>query len=85
MFAAFVGLPFAFIQQLGLGLAVAVLLDATVIRSVLLPATMTLLGDWNWWMPRSSTGSRGSRSRASPDEPDGRTIPGRSSLRRDPA
>jgi RND superfamily putative drug exporter len=28
------------------------LIDATIIRSVLLPATMTLLGDWNWWMPR---------------------------------
>ena len=27
-------------------------IDATIIRSVLLPATMTLLGDWNWWMPR---------------------------------
>ena len=36
----------------GLGLAVAVFIDATVIRCVLLPASMTLLGDWNWWMPR---------------------------------
>jgi RND superfamily putative drug exporter len=52
VFAVFVGLKFVFIQQIGLGLAVAVFLDATVIRSVLLPATMTLLGDWNWWMPR---------------------------------
>ena len=51
VFAAFITIPFAFIQELGLGLAVAVLLDATVIRSVLLPASMTLLGDWNWWMP----------------------------------
>lgn len=41
-----------FIQQLGLGLAVAVFIDATLIRSVLLPASMTLLGDWNWWLPR---------------------------------
>ena len=39
-------------HQLGLGLAVAVFIDATIIRSVLLPASMTLLGDWNWWMPR---------------------------------
>jgi RND superfamily putative drug exporter len=31
---------------------VAVFIDATLIRSVLLPASMTLLGDWNWWMPR---------------------------------
>ena len=52
VFAVFVTLPFVFIQQLGLGLAVAVLIDATIIRSVLLPASMTLLGDWNWWMPR---------------------------------
>jgi uncharacterized membrane protein YdfJ with MMPL/SSD domain len=52
VFAFFVTLKFAFIQQLGLGLAVAVLVDASVIRSVLLPSTMTLLGDWNWWMPR---------------------------------
>ncbi len=51
VFLAFVTIPFAFVQELGLGLAVAVLLDATVVRSVLLPATMTILGDWNWWMP----------------------------------
>jgi RND superfamily putative drug exporter len=52
VFAVFVTLQFVFIQQLGLGLAVAVFIDATIIRSVLLPASMTLLGDWNWWMPR---------------------------------
>jgi uncharacterized membrane protein YdfJ with MMPL/SSD domain len=51
VFAAFVTIPFAFVQELGLGLAVAVLFDATIVRSVLLPATMALLGDWNWWMP----------------------------------
>jgi putative drug exporter of the RND superfamily len=52
VFAVFVTLKFVFIQQLGLGLAVAVFIDATVIRCVLLPASMTVLGDWNWWMPR---------------------------------
>jgi RND superfamily putative drug exporter len=51
VFAAFVTLKFVFIQQLGLGLAVAVFVDATIVRSVLLPASMQLLGDWNWWMP----------------------------------
>jgi len=51
VFAVFVTLKFVFIQQLGLGLAVAVFIDATIIRSVLLPASMTLLGNWNWWMP----------------------------------
>ncbi len=39
------------LQQFGLGLGVAVLIDATVIRVVLLPATMKLLGEWNWYMP----------------------------------
>jgi uncharacterized membrane protein YdfJ with MMPL/SSD domain len=52
VFAAFVTLKFVFIQQLGLGLAVAVFIDATIVRSVLLPASMQLLGDWNWWLPR---------------------------------
>ena len=40
-------------KQMGIGLAAAVLIDATIIRGVLLPATMKLLGDWNWWLPRS--------------------------------
>ena len=39
-------------QQFGVGLGVAVLIDATIIRSVLLPASMKLLGDWNWYLPR---------------------------------
>jgi uncharacterized membrane protein YdfJ with MMPL/SSD domain len=39
-------------QQMGFGVAVALLLDATVIRSVLLPSAMRLLGDWNWYLPR---------------------------------
>jgi uncharacterized membrane protein YdfJ with MMPL/SSD domain len=39
-------------KQMGFGLAIAVLLDATIIRAVLLPATMKLLGDWNWYLPR---------------------------------
>jgi RND superfamily putative drug exporter len=51
VFAVFLTFKFVFIQQLGLGLAVAVFIDATLIRSVLLPATMTLLGEWNWWLP----------------------------------
>jgi putative drug exporter of the RND superfamily len=40
------------IQQIGLGLAVAVLIDATIVRVALVPSTMVLLGDRNWWMPR---------------------------------
>jgi putative drug exporter of the RND superfamily len=38
-------------QQVGFGLAVAVILDATIIRMVLVPASMELLGDWNWYLP----------------------------------
>ena len=38
-------------QQLGFGLAVAILLDATVVRTILVPASMKLLGDWNWYLP----------------------------------
>ncbi len=40
------------IKLAGLGLSVAILLDATVVRMLLVPATMELLGDWNWWLPR---------------------------------
>jgi uncharacterized membrane protein YdfJ with MMPL/SSD domain len=39
-------------QQMGIGLAAAVLIDATIIRGVLLPSAMTLLGDRNWWLPK---------------------------------
>jgi putative drug exporter of the RND superfamily len=39
-------------KMMGVGLAVAVLIDATIVRAVPLPATMKLLGDWNWCLPR---------------------------------
>jgi len=39
-------------QQIGFGVAIALLLDATVVRSVLVPASMRLLGRWNWYLPR---------------------------------
>jgi uncharacterized membrane protein YdfJ with MMPL/SSD domain len=39
-------------QQVGFGLAVAIIVDATIIRMVLVPASMELLGDWNWYLPR---------------------------------
>jgi uncharacterized membrane protein YdfJ with MMPL/SSD domain len=51
VFSVFVTLELTIIKQLGFGLAVAVLIDATIVRSVLLPATMRLLGEWNWWLP----------------------------------
>jgi RND superfamily putative drug exporter len=53
VFGLFAGLSMIMMQQLGFGLAIAVLIDATVIRAVLVPATMKLLGDWNWYLPHS--------------------------------
>jgi uncharacterized membrane protein YdfJ with MMPL/SSD domain len=52
VFAIFATLGLIDFKMMGVGLAVAVLLDATIVRAVLLPATMKLLGDWNWYLPR---------------------------------
>ncbi|HEU5362630.1 MAG TPA: MMPL family transporter [Gaiellaceae bacterium] len=52
VFAIFGTLHTLDMKQMGVGLAVAILIDATLIRAVLLPATMKLLGDWNWYLPR---------------------------------
>jgi uncharacterized membrane protein YdfJ with MMPL/SSD domain len=51
VFAIFATLGMIDFKMMGVGLAVAVLLDATIVRAVLLPATMKLLGDWNWYLP----------------------------------
>ena len=51
-FGIFASLGALEFKQLGVGLAVAILIDATLIRAVLLPATMRLLGDANWYLPR---------------------------------
>jgi uncharacterized membrane protein YdfJ with MMPL/SSD domain len=53
VFSIFATLSAVEFKQFGVGLAVAVLIDATIIRGVLLPAAMKLLGDWNWYLPRS--------------------------------
>jgi uncharacterized membrane protein YdfJ with MMPL/SSD domain len=52
VFSVFATLSMLFLKQFGVGLAAAVLIDATIVRTVLLPATMKLLGDWNWYLPR---------------------------------
>ena len=52
VFAIFGTLSFMLFKQMGVGLAFAVLLDATLIRGVLLPASMKLLGERNWWLPK---------------------------------
>ena len=51
VFFGFVTEMDALIRMLGFGMGVAILLDATIVRMVLVPATMSLLGHWNWWLP----------------------------------
>jgi hypothetical protein len=63
------------VKMLGLGMATAILLDATVVRMVLVPATMAMLGRWNWWLPRwldralPGVSVDGERGLADPAEP----------------
>ena len=52
VFGIFVTLTTPDIKQMGFGLAAAILIDSTIVRAVLLPALMKLLGEWNWWLPR---------------------------------
>jgi uncharacterized membrane protein YdfJ with MMPL/SSD domain len=52
VFSVFATLSMLIFKQFGVGLAAAILIDATIVRAVLLPATMKLLGDWNWYLPR---------------------------------
>ncbi len=52
VFGGFAAGDLVMFQQMGFGLAVAVLVDATIVRSVLVPAAMKLLGAGNWWLPR---------------------------------
>jgi RND superfamily putative drug exporter len=52
VFSVFATLSMLIFKQFGVGLAAAVLIDATIVRAVLLPASMKLLGDWNWYLPQ---------------------------------
>jgi uncharacterized membrane protein YdfJ with MMPL/SSD domain len=52
VFLVFATLPVIDMKEMGVGLAAAILIDATIIRGVLLPATMKLLGEWNWYLPK---------------------------------
>jgi uncharacterized membrane protein YdfJ with MMPL/SSD domain len=70
VFAVFALMPILDMKEMGIGLAAAVLIDATIIRAVLLPASMKLLGDWNWylpswleWLPRLEPGESAERER----------------------
>ena len=74
VFAVFGTLSVQQFKQLAVGLAISVLIDATVIRAVLLPSVMTLLGDRNWYLPRwlaGFTAGGGRRPRPPPLAPDG--------------
>jgi RND superfamily putative drug exporter len=51
VFAGFAAGDLVMFQEMGFGAGVAVLLDATIVRSILVPASMKLLGDWNWYLP----------------------------------
>ena len=64
------------LKQAGVGLAVAVILDATVVRAVLLPASMKLLGDWNWYLPSWLAWLPGGRHESGRGLPASRTRPG---------
>jgi RND superfamily putative drug exporter len=52
VFGVFALMPIIDMKEMGIGLAAAVLIDATIVRAVLLPATMKLLGRWNWYLPK---------------------------------
>jgi RND superfamily putative drug exporter len=51
VFAGFASGDLVETQQVGFGVGIALLIDATLVRSVLVPASMKLLGDWNWYLP----------------------------------
>ena len=51
VFGVFALMPIVDMKEMGIGLAAAILIDATIVRAVLLPATMKLLGKWNWYLP----------------------------------
>jgi RND superfamily putative drug exporter len=55
VFASFLVADMRSIKLIGFGLAAAVFIDATLVRMVMVPATMELLGRWNWWLPRRRT------------------------------
>jgi RND superfamily putative drug exporter len=60
IFAAFLIVPLVTVQQMGLAAAIAIAIDATIVRLVMVPAAMRLMGRWNWWLPRGITTHRGS-------------------------
>ena len=79
VFAIFATLRSVDMKELGVGLSIAVLIDATLVRAVLLPATMKLLGDWNWYLPHwlqwlPSLSAEGAPAQAAPRAPGVRPV-----------
>ena len=70
VFAVFATLSTLDMKQLGVGLAVAILIDATIIRAVVLPSAMILLGEANWWAPKwlRGRGAKHATPTAAPEE-----------------
>jgi RND superfamily putative drug exporter len=77
VFAAFALAEVITIKSIGVGMAIAVFLDATIVRVLLVPATMRLMGRWNWWAPGflGRVVDRLGFSHADDDEPDTRPNP----------
>jgi uncharacterized membrane protein YdfJ with MMPL/SSD domain len=82
VFSIFATLSFIDMKMFGVGLAAAVLIDATLVRGVLLPATMKLLGDWNWylpswleWLPKGPALEGGAPAPAPEPEPEREELP----------
>jgi RND superfamily putative drug exporter len=75
VFAGFAAGELIMFQQMGFGVAAALLIDATIIRSVVLPSTMKLLGDWNWYLPRRLTWLPRLQAEGEPRERRSRTRP----------
>ena len=75
-FSIFATLPILDMKEMGIGLAAAVLIDATIVRAVLLPAMLRLLGERTWYLPRWLTWLPNSSTRPAPTAAIRRTTPG---------
>jgi RND superfamily putative drug exporter len=68
VFSAFGLSSVIILKQIGLGLALAILIDATIVRALVVPATMRLMGKWNWWSPAWLGGSKNTEDVKEPEE-----------------
>jgi putative drug exporter of the RND superfamily len=73
-FAGLIAGQVSFLRMFGLGLALAVVMDATLVRMVLMPSFMHVLGQWNWWAPRPLAGLHHRIRISESGEPDPRPL-----------